>query len=109
MADQYTYIGDLTALIVDLPADSIISRTVYNDERVKVTLFAFATGQELTEHTASKPAVLQFVQGEARLTLGSDKVDAKAGTWVHMPANLPHSVRAQTPTIMLLLLMKGEV
>jgi quercetin dioxygenase-like cupin family protein len=108
MAEPYTYIGNLVEMILDIPVDGIISRTVHNDDRINVTVFGFAAGQELTEHTASKPAVLHFLQGQARLTLGADTLDAKAGTWVHMPAHLPHSVHAQTPTIMLLLLLKGE-
>jgi quercetin dioxygenase-like cupin family protein len=52
------------------------------------------------------PAVLHFLRGEAKLTLGDDAVGARPGTWVHMPEGLRHSVRAQTPVVMLLLLLK---
>jgi hypothetical protein len=30
----------------------------------------------------------------------------RAGTWVHMPANLKHSIEAITPVLMLLVLLK---
>jgi quercetin dioxygenase-like cupin family protein len=50
---------------------------------------------------------MHFVQGEARVTLGQEVVEAKPGTWVHMPAHLPHSIQAHTPVIMLLLLLRG--
>jgi quercetin dioxygenase-like cupin family protein len=40
------------------------------------------------------------------VTLGDDAIDARAGTWVHMPPNLKHSIRANTPVTMLLLLLK---
>ena len=99
------YIADL-AKQVDIPADGILSRTLYADEQVKVVLFGFDAGQELSEHTASMPAILHIVQGEAHLTLGGDSVEARAGTWVHMPPDLKHSVQAKTPVVMLLLLMK---
>ncbi len=52
------------------------------------------------------PAILHFIQGEATLTLGEDKVEAQPGTWIHMPPDLKHSVKAKTPVIMLLLLVK---
>lgn len=104
-AASYTYIHDLHAL-ADAPADSILSRTVYSDARVKVVLFAFAPGQELSEHTASTAAVIHLLQGEAELTLGPDRFDASAGTWVHMPPQLPHSLRARTPVQMLLVLVR---
>jgi quercetin dioxygenase-like cupin family protein len=71
-----------------------------------VVLFGFAQGEELSEHTASMPAVLHFIEGEARLTLGNDTLEAKAGSWVHMPNGLRHSTQAKTPVVMLLLLLK---
>jgi len=102
---NYTYIADLLNE-VDVPPNGILSRTLYNDDQMKVEIFAFDTGQELSEHTASMPAVLHFLQGEARLTLGGDSMEAKVGTWVHMLPNLSHSIYAKTPVIMLLQLIK---
>jgi len=108
MSSKYTYIADL-AKQVDIPVDGILSRTLCDDEQVKVVLFGFGAGQELSEHTASMPAILHIVQGAARLTLGDDSVDAEAGAWVHMPPELRHGVYAKTPVVMLLLLIKpGE-
>jgi quercetin dioxygenase-like cupin family protein len=49
---------------------------------------------------------MHFVSGEASLTLGDDRQEATAGTWVYMPAQLRHSVWAKTPVAMLLLLLK---
>jgi quercetin dioxygenase-like cupin family protein len=105
MNSRYKYIADL-AKQVDIPPDGILSRTLYADEQVKVVLFGFDAGQELSEHTASMPAVLHIVQGEAHLTLGDDSLEARAGAWVHMPPQLKHSVFAKTPVLLLLLLLK---
>ncbi|MFN8626269.1 MAG: cupin domain-containing protein [Candidatus Binatia bacterium] len=104
--ERYTLIANLAEQ--DIPSDGILSRTVYNDDQVKAIVFAFGAGQELSEHTASMPAIVQIVQGTARLTLGSDPIDAKAGTWVYMPAQLPHTLQARTPVVMLLLLLKKQ-
>ncbi len=103
---DYTYIGDLLGIMPEIADDTIISRTFLDEENVKGILFGFAAGQELSEHTASRPAILQFLSGEAELTLGSDKSLAKPGTWVHMPAHLPHSIVARTPVVMILLLVR---
>jgi quercetin dioxygenase-like cupin family protein len=83
-----------------------MSRTIYNDDRIKAVVFGFGQGEELSEHTASMPAILHFLLGEAKVTLGDDNVEAKPGTWVHMPTGLRHSIQAQTPVVMLLLLLK---
>jgi quercetin dioxygenase-like cupin family protein len=105
MTTTYTHISDL-AKEVQPPDKGILSRTLFNDDRLKAVLFGFAKGEELSEHTASMPAVLHFLQGEAKLTLGDDTVEARPGTWVHMPEGLRHSIQAKTPVVMLLLLLK---
>ena len=92
--------------VVSPPEDGIISRTVFQDDRLKVVVFGFGAGQELSEHTASKSAVMHFLSGEARVTLGNQTVAATAGTWIHMAAGQVHGITAQTPTVMLLLLFK---
>lgn len=106
MPTAYTHIADLAAQ--EIPGDGILSRTVYNDDHVKVVLFGFAAGQELSEHTASMPAILQIMKGEARLGLGDDTIDVAAGAWVHMPAQLRHSVQAKTPLVLQLVLLKQQ-
>lgn len=102
----YTYISNLIEQI-DIPSQGTLSRTVYADDSVKVVLFGFDAGQELSEHTAAVPAMLHFLRGDARLTLGNEPLEVSAGAWVHMPAHLPHSLYAKTPVVMLLLLLKG--
>ena len=105
MTLPYTLISDL-AKEAQPPDKGILSRTLFGDDRLKVVLFGFAQGEELSEHTASMPAVLHFLQGEAAVTLGDDRHEAKPGTWVHMPAGLKHSIQARTPVAMLLMLLK---
>jgi quercetin dioxygenase-like cupin family protein len=105
MTTTYTHILDL-AKESEPPADGILSRTIYQDDKIKAVVFGFGQGQELSEHTASKPAMLLFVKGEASVGLGNDVKDAQPGTWVHMPAGLKHSIKAKTPVVMLLVLLK---
>lgn len=105
MSEPFAFIN-LAMPVGDLPADGILSRTVYQDDQVRAVLFGFAAGQELSEHTAAVPAIIHILQGEARLTLGGQTREAGPGAWVRMEANLPHSVLAQTPLVMLLLMLK---
>ncbi|WP_442481958.1 cupin domain-containing protein [Aeoliella sp. SH292] len=106
MDAKYTLVEDIAGRI-EPPADGTLSQTVHVDDRTKVVLFGFSEGQELSEHTAATPAILHFLSGEANVTLGPDKVKAVAGTWIHMPPHLPHSIQAVTPVTMLLTLIKN--
>lgn len=104
----YHFIPDLLAQVVDIPADSILSRTFFSSPEFKVILFAFAPGQELSEHTAAKPALLHFLKGEAHLKLGADEMEVSAGAWVHMPPHLPHSIFARSGMVMLLYMFESH-
>lgn len=106
MPSNYNYIEYLPDQLPEIPPDSIVSRTLSDDDQAKSVLFGFAAGQELSEHTASMPALLYFVEGKASVTLGQDELSARAGTWVHMAPRLPHSILAETPLVMLLMLFK---
>jgi quercetin dioxygenase-like cupin family protein len=106
MAEKPLFIKDLQELLDSLPPDSILSRTIYQDETIKTVLFGFQPGQELSEHTASVPAVLHFLKGEAEVVLGDDHHQAHSGTWIHIPANLSHSIHAVQETLMLLSLLR---
>ncbi len=69
-------------------------------------LFTFAAGEELSEHTASMPAVLHFLAGRATVTLGADTVNAGRARGFTCPHTLRHSIRVQEPVILLLTLIK---
>ncbi|MBI4903771.1 MAG: cupin domain-containing protein [Acidobacteria bacterium] len=105
MEQPYVLIPDVAAH-GSVPQQSILSSTLQNDDRTKTILFRFAAGQELSAHTAPFPAILYFVSGEAGLRLGTDECEAKAGTYVHMTAQLEHGIKARTETVMLLVLLK---
>ncbi len=101
----YTHFADLLTALPAISADTIISRTLLNTPHLKAVLFGFAPGQALSEHTSARPAILHFLDGNAAVTLGSDTFEVAPGAWFHLPPQMPHSIVAQTPVTMLLLLL----
>jgi quercetin dioxygenase-like cupin family protein len=102
---NYTLIPTLAGE-VEIPENGILSRTLFEDEHVKILVFGFAPGQELSAHTAPMSASIYIHSGEARLTLGPDNVDVQAGAFVHMPPQLPHGIFARTAVVMMLHMYK---
>ena len=105
MPDTYVHVSDLIAQ-ARVPENGILSQTLYSDDKAKVILFGFAPGQELSAHTAPYPATLTFLKGEAALKLGVDEREAVAGTFVYMPPNLEHGIKAKSEVVMLLTMIK---
>ncbi len=88
------------------PESGKLSIVLTDDDNTKVVLVAFAAGAGLAEHVAPLPATIQINNGEAELTVGDEQVVGKPGTWIQMAAKTPHSIKATTPVIMLLTLLK---
>jgi quercetin dioxygenase-like cupin family protein len=87
---------------------SVVSRTVAKARGGSLTLFAFDAGQELSEHTAPFDAFVQVLDGAVELVIGGERVIARAGETVRMPAGIPHALRALEPFKMLLAMVREE-
>lgn len=100
-----TVLADLAAEL-EVPANGTLSRVLHQDDQLRVVGFAFAEGEKLTEHASARPVVIQVVHGRLELGLADDQVvTATPATWVHLPAKLPHTVRALEPSVMLLTML----
>ncbi len=99
-----TFIPDLAAEI-EIPTDGILSRVLYRDHRIRLVGFGFDRGQELTEHTANRAAVVQVVTGRLQVTVEGRTHELGPTSWLLIPADAPHSVTAAEPTVMLLTLI----
>jgi quercetin dioxygenase-like cupin family protein len=105
MDKAYKVIPSLFGLMPTVQTDSITSRTIHKDGSVNAVLFAFDKGQELTEHRSAYAALIQIVDGKATIGLGEESYELEAGAWIFMPPQMPHSVYAQSPMKMLLLIL----
>jgi quercetin dioxygenase-like cupin family protein len=103
---DYTFLANLQQEFA-IPEKGILSNVLQKDEYVNITAFGFAAGQELSAHSAPTPAVLYFLEGEAEVQLGEDRVQAQAGSFVYMPPMLPHGISAKSPVKMLLVQIKA--
>lgn len=84
----------------------IASRILTKTPGGNVTLFAFDTGQGLTEHTSPFEALVLVLAGTLTVTIGGAAVRAVPGSIVRMPANVPHALDAAEPVRMLLVMLR---
>ena len=88
--------------------ESVVSKTLLKKAAGNITLFAFETGQGLSEHTAPFDAVVYIVDGEARITIDGETQTVSCGEMIVMPANIPHALQAEKRFKMLLVMIRGE-
>lgn len=107
MSEPVPFFADLAAQAPHVPR-GIHSQTLYDGPDLRLVLFAFAPGEELSEHTAARPAVIHVLDGEGEALVGGEPHPLGPGTWFRMPARMAHSIRARTPLRMALYLLPGE-
>jgi quercetin dioxygenase-like cupin family protein len=86
--------------------DSVVSKTILDKPVSTITLFAFDKGQRLSEHQAPYDAVVQIIEGQAKLTIGGKDVSVSAGQIIIMPGNVPHAIAAEEKFKMLLTMIR---
>lgn len=78
--------------LLDYQSGAIVSQTLVDDDAVTVTVFAFDEDERLSEHTAPHDAILQVVDGTARITVEDEEYEVQDGESIVLPANIPHAV-----------------
>jgi quercetin dioxygenase-like cupin family protein len=87
---------------------SVVSRKILGGKRGNVTLFAFAAGEGLTEHTSPYAALVVVLEGEASIRVGGEERSVQAGQAITLPATVPHALDARQPFKMLLVMIRDE-
>jgi quercetin dioxygenase-like cupin family protein len=105
--------GSLSAVTSNLESlviyqeGSVVSRALIDKNVGTVTLFAFAAGQGLSEHSAPFDALVYIVDGEADITIGGKPLHLKTGEMTILPANEPHALKANQKFKMMLVMIKA--
>ena len=85
---------------------SVVSKIIQKNDAGNITLFAFAEEQNLSEHTAPFDAMVQIIEGSARIIIDGKIHLLGEGEMIIMPAGIPHAVEAVTAFKMLLIMLK---
>ena len=92
---------------VDYAAGSIVSKTIVKKPAGNITLFAFDMGEGLAEHSSPHEALVQMLDGEAEIIIGGTAYHLQAGQNIILPANIPHSLKANEKFKMMLTMIKS--
>lgn len=100
----------VSGLADDLPITTAAttSRSLVDNDRVRVVAFSLDTGEQLTEHTATMPVVVQLIAGAMRFDLAGQSHQLRAGDCVYLAANEPHSLEALEPSRLSLVMIRTD-
>lgn len=88
---------------------AVVSKTIIKEPTGTITLFAFDKGQGLSPHTAPFDALVQVVEGKAKITVGDERAELGTGEAIILPSNITHAVEATESFKMLLTMIKTNL
>lgn len=103
MSKQVLEINEL----VQYQSGSVVSKEILRKPTGTVTAFAFTKGEGLSVHTAPFDAIVNILDGEAKVTISGIDYSVSAGEMIIMPANEPHSLFAVSDFKMMLIMIKS--
>ncbi len=94
--------------LIDYQDGAVVSRQLAKTSGGSVTVFAFAEGEGLSEHTTPHEALLQIVDGVALIEIAGVTHQVGEGQIIHLPGGVPHAVQAEQRFKMLLMMVRSE-
>ena len=93
--------------LIDYQKGSVVSRQLVKKAAGNITLFAFDTGEGLSEHTAPYDALVQVLEGRSLITIDGEPYRIGGGECILMPAGLPHALKAEERFKMVLTMIRS--
>ncbi|MBW4545260.1 MAG: cupin domain-containing protein [Symplocastrum torsivum CPER-KK1] len=89
---------------IEYAETGVLSKVLLKVPYCQYTLFCLAAGTDIAEHTSTRNAVVQVIEGQGTLTLEGQDINLEPGVFVFMPANAPHALKAEANLAFLLTL-----
>jgi nitric oxide dioxygenase len=105
MDEPYTFLPQLTAEAAP-PKRGIHSQTIAKQESFELVLFAMAPGEQLSEHTSARPAIVHILSGQGELTVAGEQYALDRDAWLYMQAGTPHAIVARSGLVFGLYLLE---
>lgn len=82
--------------LVDYQDGQVVSKTLVQNDKVSMTIFSFAEGEEISTHAAGGDAMVTVLEGKGRFTVGGEVFYLGEGETLIMPKDIPHAVYGET-------------
>ncbi len=93
---------------VDYEGNGVSSLALVQRSSFTLTIMAFSKGSKIASHSSTGDALVQILEGTAKIDLDGETFTVNAGESILMPAEVPHALHAEEQFKMLLTVAKPE-
>jgi quercetin dioxygenase-like cupin family protein len=101
MTEQKQYSKNLNKLM-QFPKEGIFSTVLEKTDKSNITLMCLSKGTDIDEHTSTKEGFVYVLKGKGIFRLYDQDIEMKPGTFIFMPANAVHALKAEEDLAILL-------
>ena len=87
---------------VDYQRGQVVSKTLIQNDSLRITLFSFDKDEEISTHSSGGDAFVTCLDGVGRITIDGKEYELTEGESIVMPAGHPHAVYGKEQFKMLL-------
>ncbi len=80
---------------IEYSTGGVLSKVLLKENNCQYTLFCLAADTNISEHTSTRNAVINVIEGRGILTLKGEDIKLEQGIFVFMRANAPHALKAE--------------
>jgi quercetin dioxygenase-like cupin family protein len=95
------WIGDLDEMI-QFAEHGIVSKTLVDNPKANISLFAMSTGEHMSGHASRWPATIHVLRGAGKIQIGDTEYEGKPGSLYYMPAGQYHALTSTEDLVFLL-------
>ena len=93
---------------IEYPADGVLSKVLFKDNNCQYTLFCLTADTSISEHTSTRNAVINVIEGQGILTLEGQEIQLEPGLLIFMKSHAPHALKAEQNLALLLTLYESH-
>jgi quercetin dioxygenase-like cupin family protein len=90
--------------LINYSDGGVLSKVIFNDDKINITLFCMAKNTTMSEHTASRNGVIYVIEGKGTFTLEGEDIDMIPGSMILMNKDMRHALKADQNTSFILYL-----
>jgi len=90
--------------MIEYPKEGVLSKDIYKDKKLNITLFSMAKNTEISDHTSTKQGFVYVIEGKGIFNLEGKDIEMKEGVLIQMNKNAIHNLKAIENTSFLLTL-----
>jgi len=90
--------------MIEYPKEGILSKVLFREREMDITMFCMAKGTKMTDHTSTKEGIVYVIEGRGTFVLKGDDIEMSPGKVIYLERDAVHSLEAAEDTSFILAL-----